>query len=98
GVVVEPDAALMSDSVVLAVNVEAIEVRIAPAHGDLDSVMEIGDRLIAAQQNAAPDHRAYATQNHLELVDANLTRFGHRSFILSTALFGPGPILRFRPE
>jgi hypothetical protein len=49
---------------------------------DLNGVMEIGDRLIAAQQNAAPDHRAHAPQNHLELVDANRTRFDHRSFIL----------------
>ena len=48
-VVVEPDTALMSDPVVLAVNVEAIEVRIAPPHGDLNGVMEIGDRLITAQ-------------------------------------------------
>jgi hypothetical protein len=31
GVVIEPDAALMSDPVVLAVNVAAIEVRIALA-------------------------------------------------------------------
>ena len=85
GVVIEPDAALMSDPVVLAVNVEAMEVRIAPAHGDLYAVMEIGDRLIAAQQKAAPDHRAHTPQNHLELVDANLTWFGHRSFIVSPA-------------
>src|SRR5262249_38493778 len=97
GVVVEPDATLMSAPVVLAVNVEAIEVRIAPAHDDLNGVMEIGDRLITAQQNAATDHQAKGQQNDLELVDANLTRFGHRSFILSTAPW-PGPILRFRPE
>jgi hypothetical protein len=82
----------MRDPVVLAVNVEAIEVRIAPAHGDLNGVMEIGDRLIAAQQNAAPDHRPYFAQSHLELVDANLNRFGNRSFIVSPA---PGPIRRF---
>src|ERR1035438_6698105 len=91
GVVVEPDAALMRDPVVLAVNVEAIEVRIAPAHGDLNGVMEISDSLIAAQQNAAPNHRAHAPQNHLELVDANLTRFGHRNFIVSP----PRPLFRF---
>jgi hypothetical protein len=48
-IVVKPDATLMSDSVVLAVNMKAMEVEIAPAHGDLDGVMEIGNGLIAAQ-------------------------------------------------
>src|ERR1017187_69097 len=76
----------MSDPVVLAVNVEPVQMGIAPAHGNLNGVMEIGDGLIAAQQNAAPDHGAHTPQNHLELVDASLTRFGHRSFIVSPAL------------
>lgn len=67
-------------------NVEAMEVRIAPAHSDLNGVVEISDSLIAAQQNAAPDHRAHAPQNHLELVGADFTRFGHRSFIVFPAL------------
>ena len=35
-IVVKPDATLMSDSVVLAVNMNAMEVEIPPAHGDLD--------------------------------------------------------------
>ena len=94
----EPDAALMSDPVVLAMNMEAIEMRIAPAHGDLNGVMEIGDRLIAAQQNAAPDHRAHAPQNHLELVDANLTRIRPSEIHCIPGPLGPASILRFRPE
>jgi hypothetical protein len=61
----------MWHSIVLAVNMEAVQMGIAPPHGELNGIVEIGDRLIAPQQNAPPDHRAHAPQHDLELVDAN---------------------------
>ena len=41
-------------------NMKPMEVRIAPAHRDLNGVMEIGNAVVTPQQQATPDHRAYA--------------------------------------
>jgi hypothetical protein len=69
----------MCHAIVLAVNIKAVQMGIAPPHGDLKGIMEIGDTLIAEQQNGLPDHRAHAPRNNDELVDANPRRLGHRS-------------------
>ena len=38
-------------------NVEQIQMLVAPAEGDLQRVMQIGDRAVAARQQTAPNHR-----------------------------------------
>ncbi len=38
---------------------------IRPSHGKLDGVVQIGGRDGVADQQAAPNHRAYALQHHL---------------------------------
>lgn len=78
-VVVERNASRMRHAVVLAVNVKPMKVGIAPAEADLNGVMEIGDALVTAQQEAPPDHRANTTQHHFQLVHANQLRAGHKS-------------------
>jgi hypothetical protein len=39
-------------------------------HGDLNGVMQVSDAVVAPQEQSAPDHRADAAPNHLELVNA----------------------------
>jgi hypothetical protein len=46
-----------------------MEVEISPAEGDLQRVMEVGQRLIAAHEQAAPDHRTDLPQPDPELVN-----------------------------
>ena len=70
GVIGESKAALVRNAVIFAVDVETIQVGIAPTHGDLNGVMEVGDGVLAPQEQPTPDHRADAAQNHLELVNA----------------------------
>ena len=47
-----------------------VQVGIALFHGDLNGVMEVGDGVVAPQEQPTPDHRTDAAQNHLELVNA----------------------------
>jgi hypothetical protein len=69
-VIGEGAASLVRNAIVSAVDLKAIQVRITPTHGDLNSVMEVSDAVVAPQEQSAPDHRADAAQNHLELVNA----------------------------
>ena len=47
-------------------------MRVAPAQGNLEDVMKIGDRAVAADQKPAPDHGADLTQDYFELVHKGL--------------------------
>jgi len=58
------------NAVVFAVDVKTIQVGVRPTHGDLNGVMEVGDRVVASQKQSPPDHRANAAQDDLELVNA----------------------------
>jgi hypothetical protein len=49
--------------------VKTIQVGVRPTHGD-HGVMEVGDGVVAAQEQSASDHRADAAQGDLELVNA----------------------------
>ena len=69
-VIGEGEASLVRNAIVFAVDVKTIQVRITPTHGDLNGVMEVSDAVVAPQEQSAPDHRADAAQNHLELVNA----------------------------
>src|SRR3954462_15624716 len=53
---------------VLAMDAKAVQMKVAPAKGDLESVMQIRQRLIGAQQQPAPDHRADAAQPGMKLI------------------------------
>ena len=49
---------LADDLLVTAVDAEAMEMGVAPAEGDLDDVMELGDGTPTVDQDASPDHGA----------------------------------------
>jgi len=51
----------MSDTVLAAVDDEAIQMFIAPAQHSLEADMEIGDGAVATDEQAAPNQRADAT-------------------------------------
>ena len=60
----------MRNAVIFAVDVKTMKVGITPTHGNLNRVMKVGNAVVIAQEQSPPDHWANATQNHLELVNA----------------------------
>ena len=56
-------------SVLLAVDPEAVQVDVLPTHRDLDDVMEVGNRRVARDEDAAPDQWGHVAQDQPELVD-----------------------------
>ena len=64
-VVIEADAAQISDAVVLAVDVEPMQVFPAPVKGNLNVVMELSDGGLTGNQQASPDHRADTGQHEV---------------------------------
>jgi hypothetical protein len=70
GVIGEGEAALVRNAVIFPVDVKPMQMAVTPTHGDLNGVMEVSDAVVAPQEQSAPDHRADAVQNHLELVNA----------------------------
>ena len=65
GIIGEIHAADMIPTVVLAMNMEPIQVGIAPADRDLNGVMEVGYRAVATDQQSPPDHGANPLNPHL---------------------------------
>ena len=72
----EADAAIVADAVVLPVGVKLIEMRIGLAKRDLERVMEICNRAIAANQQPVPDHRTDLAQPYVDLVSFGALFFG----------------------
>jgi hypothetical protein len=62
-------AAIVVDSVFSAPNLETVQMLIIPTEGDLQCLMELSDRAIAAHQKPPPYQRTDAAQNHAKLVD-----------------------------
>jgi hypothetical protein len=79
------------NAVVFAVDVKTFQVGVRPTHGDLNGVMEVGDGVVAAQEQSATDHRADAAQGDLELVNAWRLRIRHWSPIVSLRVFPNQP-------
>ncbi len=59
----------MGDAILPAVD-ESVQVLVAPAEGDLEGVVEVGDAAVAADKEPAPDQGADAAQHDAEPVDA----------------------------
>jgi hypothetical protein len=62
-------AAITVDRVFTTPDLKAVQVLIVPTEGDLQCLMELSDRAIAAHQKASPYQRADAAQDHPQLVD-----------------------------
>ncbi len=56
-------AADAATSVILAMNTEAVQVDVFPAHRYLDDTMELRNARVAAYQHAAPDQRGDVAQD-----------------------------------
>ena len=61
GIVTEPDPAIMPDAVLTAVDDEAVQVLVGPPKRELEGGVEISDRAVTANEQAAPDQWADAT-------------------------------------
>ena len=89
GIVTEADPAVMPDAVLAAVDDEAVQVLVGPAQDSLQSVVEIGDGAVAANEQAAPDQRADAAQDDAQLVHH---RVGVRGRLRHCAIMEPAAI------
>jgi hypothetical protein len=56
-----------------------MKVGIAPTERDLNGVMNIGDALVAAQQEPSPDHGADVTQYDIDLISSDHHGAKHRN-------------------
>lgn len=75
-----------------AMNAEAVQVDVFPPHSDLDDVMELGNRRIALDEDAAPDQRGHVAQDNPELVNADgCCRLTHGSAFYATATSATEP-------
>src|SRR6478752_2481168 len=54
-----------------------MEMGVAPAEGDLDDVMELGNGALAADQDSPPDHGADLAAPDVELIDGRDRPAGH---------------------
>jgi len=66
------DTSAARETVVLATKMEAVQMSVRPAQGDLQGKMEISQRAVTADQQASPDPRVDLAHPHLELVDFNV--------------------------
>jgi len=79
------------DGKVFPVDGEAVQVEVAPVHGDLDDLMQIRQRAIATNQYPLPNQRADPFQIPTKLVDLcalrHITRIvGELATILQTVM------------
>src|ERR1035438_1933615 len=81
----EANTADLADAVIPAVDVEPMEMRIRPAKRNLERVVKIGDRAIAAHQQPAPDHRADLANPHVNPVSFAAQGVGHDGLSLAKA-------------
>ena len=56
-------------AIILAENVEMMEVFIAPIEDDLEHEVELGQRGVAAHKESTPNERANASQDDAQLID-----------------------------
>ena len=88
-VVGETDPAIVVNAIVLAMNVELIQVTITPANRNLNCVVEIGDRAVATDKQSAPNHRAYTLERYLQLINMGLFGVWHDTSFLTTISGNP---------
>jgi hypothetical protein len=50
-------------------NSELMKVVIRPSHGNLEDVVQVGNRGVVADQQTMPNHRAYALQRNFYLIN-----------------------------
>ena len=67
-IVVEADPSDAADAIVFPVDAEAMQVGVSPAHGEVQRVMEISDRVVAAHHESTPDQGRDLAQPHVKLI------------------------------
>jgi hypothetical protein len=80
GIVGKANAAEVSDTVLAAVNDEAVQVLVTPGQSRLQGGMQVGEGVVAADEQAPPDQKADAAKDDAQLVDNGLVgrfRFRH---------------------
>jgi hypothetical protein len=72
-------------AVVLAVDVEVVQMLATPREGDLQDVVEMHERRVAMDEETAPDEWTDASQDDAQLIDGGQWRSGRRGHALSIA-------------
>ena len=79
----EAYTAIMIHTVVLAMDVKPIRMRIAPAEGDLQDMMQVSDGTVATHEQSPPNHRGDLANPYVEPVNlgASLVCHSHLGLI-----------------
>jgi len=59
-------------AIILAIDVEVMQVFVAPVKDDLDHGMELSQGVVASDQESPPDERADASQDDAQLIDVRV--------------------------
>jgi hypothetical protein len=87
-VIAKPETPVSGHAIRLAVNKKAVQMRVVPAHHDLESVMQIGQALVARHEHAPPDRWADFQEENVKLVDFSRILFFRQClfpFLISSA-------------
>ena len=81
------NTALVSDPVILALNMKAMEMFAPPVEGNLNIGMELGEAGCARNQETPPNQGAHSGEDEAQLIDAGwLWRLSHTGELTGTDL------------
>jgi hypothetical protein len=63
-VIVKRQTSPVAHAIVFPVNVEAVQMGVGPTEGNLECIVEIGDRAVTANQQSPPDDGTDASQKN----------------------------------
>ncbi|TQN49263.1 hypothetical protein DLNHIDIE_03443 [Acidithiobacillus thiooxidans ATCC 19377] len=75
-------SAIMIYTVVLAMDVKPIQMRIAPAEGNLQDIMQVRDGTVATHEQSPPNHWGDLANPYVELVNHGARLFCHNPLSL----------------
>ena len=84
-IIAERKATHPGNTVLFTMNSKPMEIAIRPSHDNLEDVVEFGDRVGAANQQAAPNHWTDAQQHYFKLIDSGFESLGHDAILATSA-------------
>ena len=88
-VVGETNPAIVVNAIVLAMDVEPIQMDITSANSNLNRIMEIGHLAVTTNEQSPPNHRTNPLEPYLQLINMGLPELWHNpSFLASISYIG----------
>ena len=83
GILIEDGSTNVIHAEILAVDPKTVQMRVAPAEGNLERIMKITYCLVGANQKPAPDRRTDGAQPGMALI--NFTELHHAVHVIRSA-------------